>query len=68
MFEKKDKKEEVEKTEEKKAVKKAPEKKESPSSSIAKSAFYFKGKHFKTGDVVDLSKEDLSFLKEKGKL
>jgi len=74
MFGKEDKKEEkkpvdkaVEKAE-KKVTKKAPAKTSSSSDKIAKSAFYFGGKHFKTGDVVDLGKEDLSFLEEKGKL
>lgn len=34
----------------------------------AKSAFYFNGRHYRIGDVVDLKKEDLDFLDKRGKL
>lgn len=48
--------------------KKEEEKEVKTSSRTAKSNFYFQGKQFKTGDQVDLGKEELSFLDEKGKL
>jgi len=63
MFDKKEEK----KTTEEKVEKKASTKKAS-AEKLAKSAFYFKGNHFKTDSVVDLPKEDLEFLESKGKL
>lgn len=67
MFEKKENKKTTEAKSEK-VEKKEVEKKVTSAKKIAKSAFYFKGKHFQTDSVVDLPKEDLDFLESKGKL